>query len=45
MLANFMEDIGITSEQFEKACAEGKRYVSFDNVNEPSKFSGKIFKK
>ncbi|XP_066249559.1 cilia- and flagella-associated protein 36 [Euwallacea similis] len=31
MLGNFMEDIGISSEQFEKACAEGKRYVSFDN--------------
>ncbi|XP_066153017.1 cilia- and flagella-associated protein 36 [Euwallacea fornicatus] len=31
MLGNFMEDIGISSEQFEKACVEGKRYVSFNN--------------
>lgn len=36
-----MEDIGITSEQFEKACAEGKRYVSFDNVKKPSSFHKK----
>lgn len=42
MLANFMEDIGITSEQFEKACAEGKRYASFDNVHKPSKIPLKI---
>lgn len=28
-----MEDIGITPEQFQDACAEGKKYhVSFDNV-------------
>ncbi|KAJ8925755.1 hypothetical protein NQ315_009603 [Exocentrus adspersus] len=32
MLGNFMEDIGITPEQFEHACKEGKRYqVSFDH--------------
>ncbi|XP_023016503.1 cilia- and flagella-associated protein 36 [Leptinotarsa decemlineata] len=31
MLGNFMEDIGITPEQFENACIEGKKHpVSFD---------------
>ncbi|XP_057656938.1 cilia- and flagella-associated protein 36 [Diorhabda carinulata] len=31
MLGNFMEDIGITAEQFENACKESKRYqVAFD---------------
>ncbi|CAH1111327.1 unnamed protein product [Psylliodes chrysocephalus] len=31
MLGSFMEDIGITSEQFENACKESKRYqVAFD---------------
>lgn len=33
MLGNFMEDIGISPEQFENACKEGKKYqVSFDQV-------------
>ncbi|KAJ8960316.1 hypothetical protein NQ318_004048 [Aromia moschata] len=32
MLGNFMEDIGITPEQFENACKEGRKYqVSFDH--------------
>ncbi|XP_030766503.1 cilia- and flagella-associated protein 36 [Sitophilus oryzae] len=32
MLGNFMDDIGITSEQFHAACHEGKKYhLSFDN--------------
>ncbi|XP_049817997.1 cilia- and flagella-associated protein 36 isoform X1 [Aethina tumida] len=32
MLGNFMEDIGITPEQFEHACSEGRKHqVSFDN--------------
>ncbi|CAH1116579.1 unnamed protein product [Phaedon cochleariae] len=32
MLGNFMEDIGISSEQFEIACKQGKRYqVAFDH--------------
>ncbi|XP_050296709.1 cilia- and flagella-associated protein 36 [Anthonomus grandis grandis] len=33
MLGNFMEDIGISSEQFQEACTEGKKYhMSFDNT-------------
>ncbi|KAG5894764.1 hypothetical protein JTB14_032652 [Gonioctena quinquepunctata] len=32
MLGNFMEDIGISPEQFENACKEGKKYqVAFDH--------------
>nr|CAI5865964.1 unnamed protein product [Callosobruchus analis] len=32
MLGNFMEDIGITPEQFEDACKEGKKHhLSFDH--------------
>nr|CAH7729829.1 unnamed protein product [Callosobruchus chinensis] len=32
MLGNFMEDIGITPEQFENACKEGKKHhLSFDH--------------
>lgn len=34
MLGNFMEDIGITPDQFEKACTEGKNYqMAFDHVS------------
>lgn len=34
MLGNFMEDIGITPEQFEEACKEGSKYqVVFDHVS------------
>lgn len=33
MLGNFMEDIGITPDQFERACTEGKNYqMAFDQV-------------
>ncbi|KAH1000923.1 cilia- and flagella-associated protein 36 [Dendroctonus ponderosae] len=32
MLGTFMEDIGISAQQFQEACAEGKRYpASFEN--------------
>ncbi len=34
MLGNFMEDIGITPEQFEEACNKGHTYhVNFNHVN------------
>ncbi|KAF7279916.1 hypothetical protein GWI33_006620 [Rhynchophorus ferrugineus] len=33
MLGNFMEDIGISSQQFHEACSEGKKHhLSFDNT-------------
>lgn len=40
MLGSFMEDIGITSEQFENACKESKRYqVAFDPVSKSLLFT------
>jgi hypothetical protein len=34
MLGNFMEDIGITPEQFEDACNKGHTYpINFNHVN------------
>lgn len=33
MLSTFMEDIGISAQQFQEACVEGKRYpASFEKV-------------
>lgn len=39
MLGNFMDDIGITPDQFEKACTEGRNYqMAFDQVNYKNTF-------